>query len=439
MSFRMFIKQIIPRKILNFRHLFFAWYGAIKYQHPSEKLLVVGVTGTSGKSTTIFFLKQLLEYAGYTVGVLSTIEFGVAGESTLNDKKMTMLGKTYIQKYLRCMVEANCDIAIIETTSEGRLQYRHRCINYDTIVLTNLYPEHIESHGSFAKYRQAKIDIFSYVAKSKRKVFKRKKIKKTAIVSTEVDGGYAGFLHFIFEQKIVFGIPNTDLYAKNIVIDTDGIHFTLQGKQFDTYLFGVHNVKNILAAIAVAQTQGISLDILQKAVSKMQPAPGRVEEILEAHQYGFRVFVDYAFEPRALNALYDVADLLKPKRIIHVAGQTGGGRDKGRRKPTGQLIGTKADIHIITNEDPYDEDPLEIMHQVREGDEDVGKVLDRDVFEIVDRQNAIDKAMELAQPGDLVLVTGKGSEQAIVTKNQKLISWDDREAVRQALKKWGNK
>ncbi len=435
MYLRSVVKRIIPRSILNLRHLFFAWYGMIKYHHPSEELFVIGITGTSGKSTTIYFLKQLLEAHGHVVGALSTIEFSVAGENKLNDKKMTMLGRTKIQEYLRRMVDAKCDIAIIETTSEGRLQHRHRFINYDAIVLTNLYPEHIESHGSFSKYRQSKIDIFSYVARCKRKVLHEKQIEKTAIVSTEVQGGNKEFVDFAFDKKLSFGSENTNLYAENIFIDIHGVHFTLQGIQFDAPVFGAHNIKNIVAAIAIAKIVSISFSDMQDTILHLKSAPGRIEEIIEAHEYGFRVIVDYAFEPKALTALYEVVDLFKPRRVIHVAGQTGGGRDVRRRKPTGRLIGKKADIHIITNEDPYDENPLEIMHQVRQGDEEVGKVLGKDLFEIEDRQEAINKAIELAQNGDLILVTGKGSEQAIVLKNRKMIPWDDREAVRRALNK----
>src|SRR3989338_1000635 len=169
MSIKSGLKKIIPKKVLNLRHLFFAWYGAYKYAFPSEDLLVIGITGTSGKSSTTYFLRQMLEVQGFKVGSLSTIDFYVAGGNKLNDQKMTMLGKYKIQKYLRQMVDKKCDIAIVETTSEGRVQHRHRFINYDMMMLTNLYPEHIESHGSFENYKQAKLDLFKYVASCRRK------------------------------------------------------------------------------------------------------------------------------------------------------------------------------------------------------------------------------------------------------------------------------
>ena len=148
------IRKLFPKPIRNLWHLLLAWFGAVKYRHPSEKILVIGITGTSGKSSTIFFLRQLLEDSGYKVGSLSTIDFYIAGESKLNDQKMTMLGRMQIQKYLRLMVDKGCQIAIVETTSEGAVQYRNRFINYDLMVLTNLYPEHIEAHGSFENYKR---------------------------------------------------------------------------------------------------------------------------------------------------------------------------------------------------------------------------------------------------------------------------------------------
>ena len=140
----MFIKKIFPKSILNLRHLFFAWYGAWKYNQPSEDLIVIGITGTSGKSSTVYFMRKCLEALGYTVGSLSTIDFYIDGQDQLNNQKMTMLGKMQTQKYLRKMVKAGCDIAIVETTSEGAVQYRDRYICYDFMILTNLYTEHIE-------------------------------------------------------------------------------------------------------------------------------------------------------------------------------------------------------------------------------------------------------------------------------------------------------
>lgn len=433
------IKKIIPKRMLGLIHLFYALYGAVKYHFPSEEMFVIGVTGTTGKSSVIHFLRQVLEAGGRKVGSLSTVDFYIAGETKMNDQKMTMLGKMQIQKYLREMADAGCDIAILETTSEGYLQSRHRFINYDTIILTDLYPEHIEAHGGFENYKKAKLNIFAYVAGCRKKLATRIRgfhadvadnadcMMKTAIVNG--DNKYANeFLGFDFDKKILFSKND----ALNCKVDEKGLHFSVGGTDFDARLYGEYNIVNLLIVIAAARELDISWSVIQKAIVDIKPAPGRIEFIKEAEERGFKVIVDYAFEPKALEGLYKVVELLKPARVIHVCGSTGGGRDKSRRAPIGELVGQKADIVIVTNEDPYDEDPMEIIKHVSAGAQTAGKILDKNLFDVLDRRDAIAKALGMAKKGDLVLVTGKGSEQAIVV-NGKLMPWDDRDVVRESI------
>jgi len=350
-----------------------------------------------------------------------------------------------IQKYLREMADAGCDIAILETTSEGYLQSRHRFINYDTIILTDLYPEHLERHGGFENYKKAKLGIFEYVASQKStKSLKSIKSVKTAIVNG--NNKYANeFLQYNFDKKIVFGIeeqtntsyqlPVTSYFVSKCIVDENGLHFSVGGTDFDARLYGEYNIINLLIVIAVARELDVSWSVIQKAIANIKPAPGRIEFIKEAETSGFKVIVDYAFEPKALEGLYKVVDLLKPARVIHVCGSTGGGRDKSRRGPIGEFVGKKADIVIVTNEDPYDEDPMEIIKQVSAGALTAGKILDKNLFEILDRREAIARALGIAKKGDLVLVTGKGSEQAMCV-GTKLLSWDDRKIVKEILKKF---
>ncbi|MCF6276577.1 MAG: UDP-N-acetylmuramyl-tripeptide synthetase [Candidatus Magasanikbacteria bacterium] len=436
------LKKIIPKNILNLRHLFFAWYGAIKYKYPSKELLVIGITGTSGKSTTAYLLRQLLESSGFVVGSLSTIDFYVAGRDKLNDTKMTMLGKTEIQKYLREMVNKKCDIAIVETTSEGIVQYRHKFINYDYVLLTNLYPEHIESHGSFENYKNAKLKLFEYTANKETKVLKGKPIDKKVFVNENIKQA-SEFVNFNFSKKIGFGKKGEKVFVKNLgeefILDNvetteKGLEFEINNKKFNTKLFGEHNALNILSAVSVARELMVDWSKINKSVKNFAGVPGRLEFIEEAEEFGFQVIVDYAFEPIALKSLYRVVKVLKPKRIIHVCGSAGGGRDRSRRGPIGELVGRNADICIVTNEDPYDEDPMEIIKQVSGGAKKSGKKLDKNLFEILDRGEAIQKAVNLVKKGDLILVTGKGSEQAIVVENGKKIDWDDREVIKKELR-----
>lgn len=446
----MHLKKYLPRSLRNLRHWWYAWYGAVKYRHPSKKMLVIGVTGTSGKSTTVFLLRQMLEFAGYKVGSLSTIDFYIAGENKLNDQKMTMLGKMQTQKYLREMLEAGCEVAIVETTSEGQLQYRDRYIAYDFMVLTNLYPEHIEAHGSFENYKQAKLNIFQRAS-----IYGTKKTK-TFIVNGDIPEliefftiaplppenfvvfgkTLAGITEQVFARKKSHATEITDKFlVENISSDGDGLHFKVGDHRFDPEMYGEHNVMNILITIAVARQLGIDWPVIQKAVHTFKNAPGRNEFIPEAQKFGFKVIVDYAFEPQAMAGLYSVVDLLKPKRIIHVFGSTGGGRDVSRRFTVGEFVGGKADVCIVTDEDPYEDDPLKIMEDVASAVRKAGKRDGTNLLVIPDRRAAIAEALRMAGQGDLVLVTGKGSEQAICVAGGRKIPWDDREVVREELKK----
>lgn len=453
------VKKIIPKFIRNIRHLFFAWCGAWKYGHPSEKLLVIGITGTSGKSSTVYFLRKCLEQAGFSVGSLSTIDFYINGQDQLNNQKMTMLGKMQIQQYLHKMVQAGCDIAIIETTSEGAVQYRDRFINYDYIVLTNLYPEHIESHGSYEKYVQAKQGIVSRAGLTAHKncsqlspltVQKLHNLRGDLFPKIFfVNGEIAEAEQFLrlgdFDWKVAFGraekikvsaeLVNTTYSIAQLRSTADGIAFEVGGAAYTAPLYGLHNAYNLTAAIAILRELGVSKETTQRAVSVCVNAPGRNEFIVEAEKKGFKVIVDYAFEPKAVGALYEVVALLKPARVIHVFGSTGGGRDVSRRFSVGELAGNKADICIVTDEDPYDDNPEAIMNDVASSVRKTGKKDGYDLLIIPDRRAAIAQALSLAKPGDLVLVTGKGSEQAMVVAGGQKIPWDDRQVVREELAK----
>lgn len=430
-------KNVRPlRPLFNLKHLYFAWKGAKTFGHPSEELFVIGITGTSGKSSTIDFLRQLLEAAGHTVGSLSTVDFYVAGEKRMNDKKMTMLGRMKIQEYLREMVNKGCDVAIVEITSEGRVQHRNKFINVDVMAITNFYPEHIESHGSFEKYRQAKMDIFSYVGKGKRKslsgAFSEAAKQKTAVLNADMDD-LAFFQDKGLDKELLFGTKKeANLQASHISMDKDGVHFTALGETINAQVYGEYNVMNILCALAIAKASGVDEKKLAHAAQALKPVAGRIEFIDEASKIGVEAIVDYAFEPVAIAELYKVVNLREPKRIIHVFGSTGGGRDVERRFTVGEFVGKHADICIVTDEDPYDDDPEEIMADVASACQKAGKKEGEDLFVILDRQQALDKAIALAEPGDMILATGKGSEQAMVVKG-KLIPWDDREALRKAI------
>ncbi len=445
------IKKLIPKPLFHALqpvwHWGLAFLGALVYRFPSRKLIVIGVTGTKGKTTTCVLLTHILEAAGYKVGMTTTALFRIAGREWLNNTKQTMQGRLTMQKLLRRMVREECTIAVIETSSEAIKQYRHTWINYQAAILTNLSPEHIESHGSFEKYREAKGKLFRETAKQRNSL---------AVVNLdEKDTDY--FLQFPAKKKIGFtlnGVQNTEaqqtLFATNRNVTERKSSFMVGESTFHLHLGGIFNVANALAALAVARNLNIDDKTIQKGFDRVQSVPGRMEYIDEGQD--FDVVVDYAHEPRSLEAIYTVLKSKTRGKLIAILGAAGGGRDKQKRARLGELAAQYADVVIVTDEDPYDEDPRAIMDMVAEGARFFGKTSGveeerrdgstPDVEEkkhhctveiIEDRKNAIKNAIKQAQSGDVVIITGKGCEPWIIRANGKKVPWDDREIVRKAL------
>lgn len=429
-----FIKKFIPKKIFTALqpsyHFLLGYLAALWYGNPSEKMIVVGVTGTTGKTTTIYLIAEMLKSAGIKAGYISTALFGDGEKEWLNDRKMTMLGRFFTQKILKRMQKNGCKVAIVETTSQGILQFRHRFINYDTLLFTGLYPEHIEAHGGFENYKKAKGKLFEHLKECKKKKISGKEIPKISIINTDDEHGKY-FLDFWAEKKITFGEKTGECKAEEIFSDASGIRLGVGETVLNMQIIGRFNVMNALAAVCVGRTLDVPAEKIKEGLEKIEGIPGRLEKIKSDKK--FTVIVDYAFEPNALTKLYETVALFQPGKIIHVLGSTGGGRDKSRRPKLGNLAGEKADYVIVTNEDPYDEDPGQIVNEVASGI--ANKKEGKDFWKIIDRREAIEKALSLAEENDLVLITGKGSEQAICVADGKMIPWDDREVVKEELVK----
>ncbi|MFA4941693.1 MAG: UDP-N-acetylmuramyl-tripeptide synthetase [Patescibacteria group bacterium] len=458
------IKKYIPVKLFKALqpayHFIFSWISAAVYRWPSEKLIVIGVTGTTGKTTSVYLIAKMLTAVGYKVGYTSTAMFGDGKKEWLNNKKMTMPGRFFTQKILRDMAKNGCQYALVETTSEGIRQFRHRFINYDTLIFTGLYPEHIESHGSFANYKKAKGELFKHLKRcgvkyanndkcicpsdSGFKKIELNRVKKTIIANgDDEEAGY--FLSFWAEEKKAYTRNNNfkkdgveAIKYSSIKSGGEGTSFSVVGEKINLKILGEFNVANAMTAVSVGLAERIDIKKIKIGLEKINGVPGRLERINEGQK--FTVLVDYAFEPKAVSKLYEAIKLIskdekQKKNIIHVLGSTGGGRDKARRPHLGKIAGAKADYVIITNEDPYDDDPQEIINQVAEGAIEVGKKEGEDLFKILDRREAIHKALALAKENDIVLITGKGSEQAICVAEGEKIPWDDREVTKEELKK----
>lgn len=435
------LKQFVPEPMLKAYHFALAYLAALRYGFPSEKLIVIGVTGTNGKSTTVSMIARVLEAHGYRVGATSTAVFKVAEREWLNATKMTMVGRFQLQKLLRQMVDAGCTHAVIETSSQGIVQYRHSAINYDTVVFTNLTPEHIEAHGGFENYKRAKLELFKHLTMRKHKGDTPK-----IIVANADDEHAADFLAHDADKRYIFTIrgdakderltpPLIPCIADQLALRPDGSSFTVRGVRFDIGMPAKYNVSNALAAITVGFAHGVSFEEAARGLSGVKSVPGRFEWI-EAGQ-DFKVLVDYSPEPVGLAKLYEALGMMTFGRKIHVLGSAGGGRDTSRRPILGEMAGKWADIVIVTNEDPYDEDPAKIIREVAEGARKAGKMEGKDLFLIDDRREALRKAVSLAQAGDVVLATGKGSEQAICVAGGKKIPWDERVELAKAIEYGG--
>ena len=409
MNFKRILRKLTPHFLLNLYHWLWAFLGALVYGFPSRKLIVIGVTGTSGKSTTIDFICRILEEAGHKVASTSSIRFKVAEKEWKNKMKMTMPGRFVIQKVLKQAVDAGCKYAVLEVTSEGILQSRHKFINFNTAVFLNLTPEHIESHGGFENYRAAKLELF-------------KATKGLHIINAD-DENAKHFVNIPAKEKYLFGIKNNlaDLRAQNINLKNGSLNFFVNNEEFNLNLLGDFNVLNALAAISVGISQNVSMDTCKNALGKVTGMPGRLEVVAKDP---FWVVVDYAFTKEQLEASYKS---LNSRPLVCVLGACGGGRDAWKRPVLGKVASQYCREIIITDEDPYDEDPLEIMEQV------AGGVENKEYHIVMDRKEAIKKALELAEPTDTVIITGKGAEPLMCLKDGKKIPWDDRQIVRDLL------
>ena len=403
MTIKSLIKKIIPSSFLSFYHYLMALTGAIIFGFPGKNrnLKIIGVTGTSGKSTTVDFITRIFEEAGNKVASISSIRFKVADKEWENKYKMTMPGRLVIQKFLKQAQNAGCNYIVLEVTSEGIRQFRHKFIDFDAVVFTNLTPEHVESHGSFENYRNEKLKLF-------------KETKNNHVINTD-DQNAKYFLDIPAKQKIKFSIND----VKNVDF-TNGVSFQILDVKFQIPIIGKFNIYNALAAICVARTYGINLETCERALERVRGISGRMEVVSENP---IKVIVDYAHTPEQLEVVYKT---FQGKNLVCVLGSCGGGRDKWKRPVLGQLAAKYCKEIIITNEDPYDENPEEIINQVAVS-------AGPNASKILDRKEAIRKAIEIAKPGEVVIITGKGSEPWMCIENGKKIPWDDRKIAKELI------
>lgn len=385
---------------------------ALSVGFPAKKMTVIGVNGTKGKSTTADMLFAIMRAAGHSTALASTIRFAINENSHDNRFKMTMPGHGFLQTFLARARHKGATHAIVELTTEGARQHRHRFLFLDVLVMLNVQKEHIESHGSFEKYVAMKWEIARALVHSP-------KARKAIVVGTD-DAENARFLEADVPTRLPFSVQD----LSTVTSDERSVSFTYKGLTFTLPMPGVFNAVNALGAIRVAEHLGISLEVAQKALTELPVVRGRLERFESST--GIAAVVDYAHTPDSLRALYSAY----PGRKICVLGNTGGGRDAWKRPAMGAIADEECAEVILTDEDPYDEDPRAIVDAMAEGMKRVPTI-------IMDRREAIREALHRATPGDTVLISGKGTDPYIMRANGHKESWSDAQVVREELARLG--
>jgi UDP-N-acetylmuramoyl-L-alanyl-D-glutamate--2,6-diaminopimelate ligase len=427
-------------------HFLLAIFAGLFYGFPSNKMIVIGVTGTGGKSTTIKMIGEILAEYGLSIGWLSSLSIRTLNKEKINPYHMTMLGRFNLQKHLKMMLIKGVRYVVIEVTSEGIKQFRHMGINFDILVFTNLSREHIEAHGSFENYRNTKLRIFKRLQKSKKKKLAwLDGIQNKIIVANLDDENADYFIKQKADRKYGFSLKEMKILPKKVELlkiisyklDENGSRFTLDSTKFKLKLLGEFNIYNALAAITTARILGVDYITAKRSLSKIEKIPGRMEKIETFKD--FNVIIDLAHTPDSLKQAYETlkkAYFLVPgfKNMICVFGSAGGGRDKQKRPIMGEIAGEFCDKIYLTNEDPYDEIPKDILKDIEGGLKKKNKILGKEYFKIEDRRQAISEALKAAKKDDLVVITGKGTEATMVIGDKK-IPWNEKEAVKEELQK----
>lgn len=420
-----FIKKFIPKRLFRtlqpIYHYLLAFFAALIYGFPSDNIKVIAVTGTKGKSTTVELVNAIFEEAGYRTAVAGTIRFKIGEKEERNLYKMTMPGRFTVQKFLKRAVREKCDFVIIEMTSEGAKQFRHKFISQDALIFTNISPEHIESHGSYEKYLEAKLSIARSLSRSKKK-------RRLFVVNVD-DSESSKFINAAKNCHIITYSLND---AHNIELNDNGSHFEFKGEEINSKLPGEFNIYNMLSAATLAKAYDIPPKIIKEALQKISNIKGRVERINAGQN--FDVVVDYAHTIDSLQKLYKA---FPAKNKICVLGNTGGGRDKWKRSGMAKIAEENCEHIILTNEDPYDEDPLTIVNDMQEAIDNKEKV-----EVIMDRRAAIQTALlhafkkdQESQKNTIVLISGKGTDPYIMLSNGKKLPWSDEQVTREELRK----
>ncbi len=407
-------------------HLAAAWHGL-----PSRKLRLIGVTGTDGKTTTVNLIWSVLRAAGRAAGLISSVNAVIGGEQYDTGLHTTTPDALDVQGYLAQMVQAGAEYAVLETTSHGLAQHRVTGCEFDVAAVTNITHEHLDFHGSFEEYRQAKARLFRGLASS----FRKPGVPKVAVLNADDLASFSYLRDIASDVQLTYGVDSAaDVRAVDVEPCGTGMRFTAATPEGEfpvqTRLPGPFNVYNALAAMSVTLSQGIAIRDIQAGIEAVERVTGRMEPVDLGQP--FQALIDFAHTPNSLRNALEAARGMARGRVIVVFGSAGL-RDREKRPLMGEIAGELADRVVITAEDPRTEDLEQIMGQIAAGCEKAGGQEGVDYWRIGDRGEAIQFAVDMAQDGDLVLVTGKGHEKSMCFGTTEY-PWSDHDAVRKALR-----
>jgi len=431
--------KAILKKLKSLYHLVFNYAINILTGSPSESLIVIGITGTKGKTSTVYTLYQTLVKLGLKVGLTSSVYSSNGIELSRNKIRNSMPGRGQIHMLMREAKNNGATVFIVEVTSEGLAQNRHRGIHFDSVVITNLYPEHLEAHGGFENYKKAKGLLFQSFEKSQSKIINSKAIQPLAWVNQ--DDEYQDYYRGL-TQKQVYSTGKSEtatLQMLTIKSDQNGLDFSYQdnntGENYKvtTPVLGEFMGYNLLFVIGIAKWLGYDYKSINRVLANLNDIPGRMNKVATKPT----IFIDYAHIPEALEKVYQTINTSFKKRsskTIAILGSCGGGRDTWKRSPMGKVAGQMNDYVIITDEDPYDENPQAIIDEVFSGVLEAGKIENQNAWRILSRREAFQKALDLAQKQDIIIITGKGSETSIMRSRGVKENWNDTEEILKLLK-----
>jgi UDP-N-acetylmuramoyl-L-alanyl-D-glutamate--2,6-diaminopimelate ligase len=426
-SLRKIVKTLIPtglfKKVEPYGHLGEAILMNIRYGFPGKKLRIIGVTGTNGKTTTSFMIHRMLHESGVKVALLTTVANGIGDQIIPQSEHITTAQSGVLQRKLREYVDADVEWVVVETSSHSLAQHRVWGVPYEIAVMTNITHEHLDYHGTFENYVEAKRRLFKIANKHG---------LRFGVVNKQ-DPSAEKFVNSV-ANATTYGIGTGELSASDVKLTADHSSYvaTIDSDSYDirVNIPGEFNVSNSLAAIAVGRKLGLSKFEIEKGIAALEGVQGRMNVINEGQK--FQVIVDFASTPDAFERFFESVRPLTKGRLIAVFGSAGR-RDEAKRSVQGRIAGQNADVVIITEEDDRDVDGNQIMEAIAVGARGAGKVDQKDLFLVLNREEAIGFAMTQAtSKEDVVVLLGKGHELTI-ERADGVYPWNEADVARAAL------